>query len=79
MKKNISLVTFYYNRPNFIVWLPLLCEILGNNCIAIICKPGCDVMNFEVHLSNQAVFPTWPKSHDKKLNILRTERAFKMK
>ena len=35
---------------NFIVWLPLLCEILGNVSIAIVCKPGCDVMNFEVNL-----------------------------
>ena len=25
------------NRPNFIVWLPLLLEILGNMCIAIVC------------------------------------------
>ena len=25
--------------PNFIVWLPLLCEILDNMCIAIVCKP----------------------------------------
>ena len=32
------------------VWLPLLCEILGNVCIAIAGKPGCDVMNFEVNL-----------------------------
>ena len=24
------------NRPNFIVWLPLLLEILGNMCIAIV-------------------------------------------
>ena len=38
------------NWPNFIDWLPLLCEILGNMCIAIVCKPGCDVMNFEVKL-----------------------------
>ena len=30
-------------------------------------------------LSNQAVFSTWPKSHDKNLNILRTKRAFKIK
>ena len=29
--------------------------------------------------SNQAVFPTWPKGHDKTLNTLRTKRAFKMK
>ena len=42
------------------VSLPLLCEISHNMCIAIVCEPGCDVMNFEVNffLSNQAVFPT---------------------
>ena len=28
----------------------LLSEILGNMCIALVCKPGCDVMNFEVNL-----------------------------
>ena len=31
------------------------------------------------YLSNQAIFPTWTKSHDKNLNILRTKRTFKMK
>ena len=36
-------------------------------------------MNFEVNLSNQLVFPTWPKSHDKNLNILRKKGAFDMK
>ena len=30
---------------------PLLCEILGNICIAIVCEPGCDVMNFEVNFN----------------------------
>ena len=38
------------NWPDFIVWLPLLCEILGNICIRINCKPRCDVLNFEVNL-----------------------------
>ena len=40
-------------------------------CIAIVCKPGCDVINFKVtqSLSNQAVFSTGPKSRDKNLNI----------
>ena len=28
-------------------------------------------------LSNQAVFPTWPNSHDKKLNILRTKELLR--
>ena len=31
------------------------------------------------YLSNQADFSTWPKCHDKNLNILRTKRALKMK
>ena len=30
------------------------------------------------YLSNQAVFSTCPKSHDKNINILRTKRAFTM-
>ena len=38
------------NWPNFIIWLPLPCETLDNMCIGIVCKPGCDVMNFEVNL-----------------------------
>ena len=48
--RKIFLLLYSINWPNFIVWLPLLCEILGNMCIAIVCKPGCDVMNFEVNL-----------------------------
>ena len=44
------LLLYSINWPSFIVWLPLLCEILGNMCIAIVCKPGCDIMNFEVNL-----------------------------
>ena len=43
-------------------------------CIAIVYKPGCDVMNFEFN-----VFPTWPKSRDKNLYISRKKKAFKMK
>ena len=31
------------------------------------------------YLSNQAVFPTWPKSRDKNFNIFRTKKAFTMK
>ena len=31
------LILYSINRPNFIVWLPLLLEILGNMCIAIVC------------------------------------------
>ena len=35
-------------RPNFIVWLPLLFEILANICVVIVCFPGCDAINFEI-------------------------------
>ena len=42
-------------------------------CIAIVFKPGFDVMNFE--FSNQAVFPTWSKGRDKNLNI-KNEKSF---
>ena len=44
------LMLYSINRPNSIVWLPLLLEILGNMCIAIVCKPGCDVINFKINL-----------------------------
>ena len=33
----MPLVLYSINRPNFIAWLPLLLEILGNTCIAIVC------------------------------------------
>ena len=44
------LVLYSINWPNFIAWLPLLLDILGNMCIAIICFPGCDVMDFEINI-----------------------------
>ena len=44
------LMLYSINWPNFIAWLPLLLEILGNICIAIVCYPGCDVMDFEINL-----------------------------
>ena len=57
----------------FTAWLLLLLEILGNVYIAIICRPGCDVINFEIDLSYQTDFL------DDQTSILRTKRTFKMK
>ena len=37
--------------PHFIVWLPLLLEILGNMCIIIVCFPSCEVVNFEINFA----------------------------
>ena len=31
------LMLYSINWPNFIAWLPLLLEILGNMCIVIVC------------------------------------------
>ena len=79
--RKIFILLYSITWPNFIVRLPLLSEILGNMCIAIVWKPGCDIMISKLTLSfsNQAVIPTWPKSLDKNLNISRMERAFKTK
>ena len=49
-QKNISHV-IPIDWPNFIVWLPLLHDILGNMCIANVCFSDCDVINFEINVS----------------------------
>ena len=46
----VFLMLYSINWPNFLVWLPLLLEILGNMCITIVCWPGCDVIRFETNL-----------------------------
>ena len=48
--KKIFLMLYYINWPNFIVWLSLLLEVLGNMCFAIISFPGCDVINLKINL-----------------------------
>ena len=35
--KKVFLILYSINWPNFIDWLPLLLEILGNMCISIVC------------------------------------------
>ena len=41
----------YIYRPNFIVWLLLLIEILGKMCVVIIRFPLSGIINFEINLS----------------------------
>ena len=48
--RKIFFMLHFINWPNFIVSLPLILEILGNMCIAIVWFPGCDVINFEISL-----------------------------
>ena len=40
----IFLLIYSINWPNFIAWLRLLCDILGNMCIVIVCFPDCDLI-----------------------------------
>ena len=74
------LILHSINWPNFIAWLPLLLEILGNMYITTVCYPGCNVIKFEINLIF-LINPFWymTKYEDKNLNILRTERAFEVK
>ena len=68
--KKMLLMLYSINWPNFIAWFPLLLEILGNMCIAIICFSIYDVINFEInHAFLIKPFSTWPKRQDKNLNI----------
>ena len=80
--KKVFLMFYSINWPNFTAWLSLLLEILGNVCIV---NQYCLSTSLWRHgfgnkryLPNRAVLSTWPKSHDKNLNILTTKRAFKV-
>ena len=48
--RKIFLMLHSINWPNFIVWLPLLLDILGNMCIVMVRFPVCDVINFKINL-----------------------------
>ena len=78
--RKIFLMLYSIYLPNFILWLPLCLEILGNMYIALICCPVCNLTNFEFNLNFRVSrFPTLSKSLEKILNIVSTERAFDMK
>ena len=48
--RKIFLMLYSINWPNFIAWFPLLLEILKIMCIAIVCFPDCDEINFEINV-----------------------------
>ena len=47
--RKLFLVLSSVTWPNFMTWLPLFREILGNTCIVIVCWPGCDVIYFKIN------------------------------
>ena len=74
------LVFHFINWPNFIVWMPLLLEILGDMFFAIVCSPGCDIINFKINtiFLIKSFFYIVKKSREN-LNFLWTKRVFKVK
>ena len=62
--RKVFLILYSINWPNFIAWLPLLLEILVNMCIAIVCKPGCDVIDFEIDLIFRVMFGVWSPEYN---------------
>ena len=49
--RKMFFMLYSINWPDFIVWLSLLLEILGNMCTAIVYQPDCDVIKFEINLT----------------------------
>ena len=47
--RKMFFMVYSINWANFIVWLSLLREILGNICLVIICCPVYDVINVEIN------------------------------
>ena len=74
LKKNVSVVIFYeLTRFHCLVAFTLL----GNMCIAIICKSGCDVMNFEVNfIFLIKLFSYMTKKTWQKRKYLENEKSF---
>ena len=76
--RKIFLMLHSINWPNFIAWLPSLLEIFGSMCIAIVCFPGCEVINFEITL----IFLIKPffylaKKSRQKFKYLENKKSFK--
>ena len=61
----------------FIVWLPLLLEIMDNICITIVCQPGSKVINFKINFFFQIkLFFCMTKKSKQKFIYLENEKSF---
>ena len=71
------LMLYSIDWPNLILWLPLILEMLVNMCIAIVCYPGCNVIDFQINL----IFLIKPflymtKKSRQKSKYLQNEKSF---
>ena len=70
------LLTDQISLPDFFLRL----EIFDNMCIAIVCFPGCEVINFEINFTFLIKSFYWmTKKSRQNLNILRAKRPCKVK
>ena len=75
--RKVFLISYSINWPNFIVWLPLISEILGNVYIAIVYFLGCDVITFEINfIFLLKPFFYMPKNLRQKIKYLENEKSF---
>ena len=75
--KKMFLLLYSVNWPNFIVWLPLLLEISGYMCIAIVCSQDCGFINFKINLIFLIkTFLYMTKKSRQKLKYLENEKSF---
>ena len=76
--RKVFLTLYFINWWNFIAWLPLLLEILGDMSIVTICCPICGVINFEI---NRSFFikPSFyiTKKSGQKCKHLKNKKSFK--
>ena len=76
--RKVFLMLYSINWLNFIVWLALILEMLGNMCITIFCFPGCDVINFEINFVFLIKpFFYMPKNWRQKFKYFESEKSFK--
>ena len=70
------LMLYSIDWSNFIVRYPLLLEILGNMCTAIVCFPDSDIINFEINIISVIKFLYMTKKSRKKIEYLENEKSF---
>ena len=72
--REVFLMLYSINWPNFIVWLPLLLEIIRYYLYYNYLFPSCVVIYFEINFEI-----SYMAKSRQNLNILRTKSAFNMK
>ena len=74
--RKIFLTLYFINWPNFIVWLSLLLEMLGNMSNKIVCFPGFDLNILKINLNFFLKLFFDMTKGGQKLNHLKNDKNF---